>query len=410
MSKQKVSGPAQKNSVFLPGFLFLASALVLVLISGKAFAENVLYENISMRLNLMKEVASYKWVHEIPIESKEREEKVLMSSIKSGLEHRIKTESVTSIFVAQFEAAKEIQRCWHRNWEREGPPAYSTDLMENIRPRIENIGRKIIQLLPEHVANINEFLSYMEIKCLSEKAKHNIFQKLANVDFYVSAFEQVTKSGILRVGTTGDYEPFSIKDATEKEPVIKGIDADLAKSLATELSVKLVFMDTTWPEIMRDLKKNKFDVAMSGISITAERETLAYFSEPYHTGGKIPVSLCSKAQHYSSLKKIDQKGVRVVVNPGGTNEEFLDKNIKHAGKIIYPDNKTIFMEIIEGRADVMITDQIEASVQTEKNRALCTTQVKPLNLQKKGILIHQDKDLRNAVNKWLRSVRHSGYL
>jgi cyclohexadienyl dehydratase len=282
--------------------------------------------------------------------------------------------------------------------------------MESIRPRIESLGRKIIQLLPEHVANIEDFLSYMEIKCLSEKAKHNIFEQLGNADFYVSTSEQVTKSGILRVGTTGDYEPFSIKDTTKKEAVIKGIDADLAKSLATELSVKLVFIDTTWPEIMRDLKENKFDVAMSGISITAERETLAYFSEPYHTGGKIPVSLCSKVQHYSSLKKIDQEGVRLVVNPGGTNEKFLDKNIKHAEKIIYPDNKTIFMEIIEGRADVMITDQIEASVQTEKNQVLCTTQAKPLNLQKKGVLIHQDKDLRNAVNKWLRSVRNSGHL
>src|SRR5690606_40866418 len=51
--------------------------------------------------------------------------------------------------------------------------------------------------------------------------------------------------------------------------------------------------------------------------------------------------------------------VRVVVNPGGTNEKFARERLKRATIVQHPDNNTIFDEIIAGRADLMITDAAE---------------------------------------------------
>ena len=49
-------------------------------------------------------------------------------------------------------------------------------------------------------------------------------------------------------------------------------------------------------------------------------------------------------------------GVKVIVNPGGTNERFARANYKQLKLIEYPDNVTIFQQIVDRKADVMITD------------------------------------------------------
>ena len=191
---------------------------------------------------------------------------------------------------------------------------------------------------------------------------------------------------------------------------LRGIDIDLAKSLAESLQVHIVFVKTSWPDLMEDLTKLKYDIAMSGVSITEERSKKAYFSDPYHVGGKVPISLCSRAGLFSSLDKIDKEGVTLIVNPGGTNEKFLDENINYATKILHEDNKTIFSRIIDGHADLMITDKIEVFLQTKQNPALCGTIEEPLNYQEKGFMIGKDKAFQEVVNDWLNSLIASGEL
>jgi len=64
------------------------------------------------------------------------------------------------------------------------------------------------------------------------------------------------------------------------------------------------------------------------------------------------------------LTSVDRPKVRVIVNPGGTNEQYVRSNVHHAQIVVYPDNRAIFDEITAGHADVMITDDVEAELQT----------------------------------------------
>ena len=52
----------------------------------------------------------------------------------------------------------------------------------------------------------------------------------------------------------------------------------------------------------------------------------------------------------ASLADIDRRGVRVVVNPGGTNAQFDEANLKNASIIRYPDNNTIFGQLVDGQS------------------------------------------------------------
>src|ERR1700710_243068 len=83
-----------------------------------------------------------------------------------------------------------------------------------------------------------------------------------------TVLDTILARGTLRIGLTGDYRPFSIKDAASK---FEGLDVDMAESLAKSMGVKLEIVPTAWPTLMADLHASKYDIGMGGISVTLER-------------------------------------------------------------------------------------------------------------------------------------------
>ena len=162
---------------------------------------------------------------------------------------------------------------------------------------------------------------------------------------------------------------------------------------------------------MNDLANGHFDIGMSGISKNLQRQKVALFSKPYHSGGKTPISRCEDISKYSTLDQIDSTATRLVVNPGGTNEKFVAEHIKQAQIRVHDNNRTIFDEIIKGRADVMITDAIEVAVQAGEHSALCAAMPgKTLSFQEKGFLLPTDLIWQQFVNAWLTQRQGEGYL
>jgi len=207
------------------------------------------------------------------------------------------------------------------------------------------------------------------------------------------------------VGTTGDYPPFS----TLENNVYTGIDIDMAKALALSKGIKVRFVHTTWKTLMSDLNANKFQIAMSGISITHEREKVASFSHSYIDNGKRAIVRCSESNTYDTWSKIDNSKTRLIVNPGGTNDKYVMKHIKNAQVRIFPDNTKIFLEIISNKADVMITDSVEVYYQSRlSNGILCPASLKKLSDGKIGILMQKDKNLNEFVQSWLSEFEVSG--
>ncbi|MFG2554061.1 transporter substrate-binding domain-containing protein [Streptomyces sp. NPDC048581] len=220
--------------------------------------------------------------------------------------------------------------------------------------------------------------------------------------------DKVPERGVLRVCTTGDYRPFSHLDPATKS--YTGIDIDMAKNLATTLGVKPRFVATTWAKLMDDLTAGKCDISMGGVSVTLARARKAYFSTPYLVDGKAPIARCEDKGKYQSLKEIDRPGVRVIVNPGGTNEAFAKANIHQATVITHPDNTTIFDEIIAGRADVMITDGSETEYQAKLHPELCAINPdKPFTFGEKAYLLPRgDEEFKEYVDQWVHLATHDG--
>ncbi|MGA2548871.1 MAG: transporter substrate-binding domain-containing protein [Burkholderiaceae bacterium] len=224
-----------------------------------------------------------------------------------------------------------------------------------------------------------------------------------------SVMDRVQADHVLRVCTTGDYKPYSF---LRPDGSYEGMDIDAAGQIAAALGAKAEFVPTTWSTLLDDFAAGKCDLAVGGVSVSLERQKRAGFSIPYLVDGKSAIARCADAQRFASLAEIDQKGVRVIVNPGGTNERFAKANIKQAQVIVYPDNVTIFGEIAEGRADVMITDTSETRVQHKLHPSLCSLNPdKPFQYGEKAYLLPRDDvPFKAFVDQWLHLAQANGSL
>lgn len=216
--------------------------------------------------------------------------------------------------------------------------------------------------------------------------------------------------GVFRVGTPGDYLPFSYWDSAEAFP--RGMDVDIIRGFCAEQKVECEFVRTSWKALLEDLDGDRFDLAIGGIAITKQRRLKALFSNSYFRTGKAPLVLRENASMYDSLRGIDQPHVRVIVNPGGTNEQFVRKKIRKARIMLHKDNITIFENLVRGSADVMITDAIEARICEKLYPELkAVNPHRPFTSAKLAFLFGiRERSFKKLMDRWILESSYSGFL
>ena len=222
-----------------------------------------------------------------------------------------------------------------------------------------------------------------------------------------STLDIVQKAGVLRICTPGDYRPFSFQKA---DADFEGIDVDLMASLSASLGVKPQWVKTSWSNLMGDMTGGKCDLAVGGISVTTERQKRAFFSTAYMVNGKTPIARCADMAKFQSVADIDKPNVKVIFNPGGSNERFARASFKQAQMTLHPENLTIFDELLAGRADVFVTESAEAITQQRLKPGLCAINPdKPLQYGEMAYLLPRDDVAFKAyVDQWLHLSKAGG--
>jgi cyclohexadienyl dehydratase len=220
--------------------------------------------------------------------------------------------------------------------------------------------------------------------------------------------DRIVQQGVLRVGTTGDFKPFSFLNPATND--YEGHDIDAAKMLADSLGVKVQFINTTWPTLLKGIQEDQYDIAMCGITRNLTRQKVAALSHPYINVGKSPLIRAADQNRYKTLSEIDQPGVRIGVNPGGTNQRFVDANIKRATIIVIERNLSIPEKILAGEVDVMMTDNVEAMIVSKAEPRLYA--VDPENTYTKDdfgyLMPRDDQNWIGYVNLWMDLAKLKG--
>ena len=228
----------------------------------------------------------------------------------------------------------------------------------------------------------------------------------------IPTINRIEKRGKILIGTTGDYRPLSFCEPATGE--YWGFGIEMAKKIAASLSVDVEFVKTSWPTLTADVlaEPQMFDLAIGGITITDARREIMLMSDGYLANGKTILCRASDAERFKSLEDIDKPEVRVMVNPGGLNEQFAQQNLTHATIIVHQKNEEIPSLVAEGQADVMITEITEAPYYVQADSRLAAPLLnKPFNHGEIGVLMRKGQDdLLQLVNLVIRQMKADGSL
>ena len=222
-----------------------------------------------------------------------------------------------------------------------------------------------------------------------------------------SKLNQILSSGELKVGTTGDWDPMSMKDpATNK---YKGFDIDVMNELANDMGVKVIFIPTEWKTIVSGITSGRYDISTS-VTKTAKRALVAGFTNSYYKYGTVPLVLKENLSKFPTWDSLNNENVTIATTLGTSQEakakEFFPKSKLKSVEAPARD----FQEVLSGRADGHITSSTEANKLIITYPQLAIIPDGGKNPAVLAMMVDQnDQVWMNYVNQWIEIKKASGF-
>lgn len=171
------------------------------------------------------------------------------------------------------------------------------------------------------------------------------------------------EAGTLRVAMTQANPPWNFVDEASR-PV--GYDVDVANELARRLNVgKVEFIASNFQSFIEGIRADRFDMVISGQTITPQRREQVDFSRPYQVNG---VSIFIRAGGSSINGLGDLADRSVGVSAGTTQETFAREQIAGADVRTYQNATLALTDLGQGRVDAVLVSRFQGSYLAERNR------------------------------------------
>ncbi len=198
---------------------------------------------------------------------------------------------------------------------------------------------------------------------------------------------------VLRVGTSGDYPPFStVEGAADEETARLGFDIEVAERLASDLGFDLDFRPFDWPDLAASMAADDFDLAMSGVTWRPGRAAVGWMSRAVAAGGPCVVSATSAPEPPR----------RVAVNRGGILESWTRERFGDGatGITAVDDNLSLPGRLERDEVDAFVTDSFEVEhFGRDGWRRRCEP---PLDRKVFWVAPDRADDLGPAVDRWIQ--------
>jgi len=223
----------------------------------------------------------------------------------------------------------------------------------------------------------------------------------------VDTLAEIKKSGKLRVGVA-KIVPWAFHDKTGK---LVGFEIDVAQKMARDLGVEVEFYPVHFDYLISDLLAERFDIIISGLSITAERALKVNFSAPYNVTNLTLAASEKMSKGFNTVESFNKKGITIGVVYGTTAEEigsltFPNAQIKH-----YEEDNALFKDLTENKINAAISDAPRPEAVAKSFPRIITTPLKPLAVFPAAFAVRRgDQDFVNFLNSWIQERTVNGYL
>lgn len=222
-----------------------------------------------------------------------------------------------------------------------------------------------------------------------------------------SALNDILNSGVLKVGTTGDWNPMTMKDVATNS--YTGYDIDVMTALAEDMGVKVEFVPTDWKTLVNGITAGTYHITGSA-SISAGRAKAAGYSQSYFSLATVPLINKKDADKFKDWADLDKADVSVAATLGTTQETQVKAFFPNAKHVIVEAPARDFQEVLAGRAQAHITSNVEANKLVAQYPDLMIVPVQaPRARTPVAMLLPQaDQVWINYVNTWITLKKEAG--
>lgn len=150
----------------------------------------------------------------------------------------------------------------------------------------------------------------------------------------------------LVVATSPDFPPFESLEGGE----VVGIEVDILNKIAEKMGMELDIQQMDFDSVIPGVQAGKFDVGMSGITVTDKRKENVDFSSVYFMAAQAIVVTDGS----SITGKADLEGKKVSVQTGTTAEEYCMGNGYEV--LAFTANNDAAAALTSGKVDAWVVD------------------------------------------------------
>ncbi len=223
-----------------------------------------------------------------------------------------------------------------------------------------------------------------------------------------SIIARIERTGKLVVATEAAFPPFELVDPGTNQ--IVGFDVDIAKEIADAMGVELEMRNMGFQAIFTAVNQGTVDMGISAMTITAEREELVDFSQPYFFSNLTILALASAAIDDPN----DLDGLKISLQEGTTSDFWVeDVLIGEMGINPSEIRKTVaFTDAVQltvsGETDATIIDEPAAQAFVDADPNLKIAYLIATN-EAFGVAVPPGETvLLGIVNQVIQSLRDTG--
>ncbi|MEM7403896.1 MAG: transporter substrate-binding domain-containing protein [Pseudomonadota bacterium] len=223
-----------------------------------------------------------------------------------------------------------------------------------------------------------------------------------------SILHRVLDDGKVRVGTTGDFNPMSFKDPETKE--YRGHQIDAARQLAKDMGVEIEFVPTDWKTLINGVVAGKYDIVMTGTSMTVSRAKAAGYTIPWGRTGYLPLTNKKHAGKFNTWEDLNNPDVTIGYNLGTSFADFVKLRLPKATVKEVESPARDWQELLAGRVDVTISSSLEAGKLSSTHEQLIIPFQEVANsLPLSFIAPQNDYVWMSFLNNWMRMKHEAGF-
>ena len=222
-----------------------------------------------------------------------------------------------------------------------------------------------------------------------------------------SVIETIKKRGVIKIGLSL-FVPWSMRD---KNGDLIGFELDVGRQLAEDMGVDVEFIPTAWDGIIPALVSGKFDVIISGMSITAQRNLTVNFSDPYAFSGLTVLANQSMTKDFG-MEDFNSPEVTFAARRGATPAVVIAKMFPKAKLLLFDEDGASTQEVLNGNAHASMASEPTPSREARKYPDTLHIPFAQTFDARGEAFAHRkgDPDATNFFNNWIGTKWRTGWL